>query len=552
MYGWASDSEHLCFRARSRVERNTHSHDHYLKYRSSNVVRNTVARYANRAGNLLILFFLTPYLLSKLGADMLGLQVMAFQAMQFCILLGSACGMGYSRFATVHYGRADYAKMNETLGRGLSLTSLILVAVAAVIATLAVFAEQVLNLHGEVLRAGRTVILIIGAGYLFDQLTEVWGSPLFMSQRIYVGQIGQLAARVLSTVAVVTLFAFSTPSIVKWVSLTVVSTVLVKLLYVLPAARRAVPQAAIRFKSLKGHEFREMTHFSAASLFVSLGMLLYYASSSIVISNLPSLGVAKVVAYNLGQRWDPQVRELALGLALALTPVFTNLYAQNDKEGLQKTYLLNLRYAFLLCLLPVVLLFVYAKPLIGLWIGAEYMAESGVVLQLSMLNVIASVPYIIGYEVLAGLGQIRRVAWVNVIGGLANIALGLILATYGRLGLTGVALGMLLTHGILLSSYVIGAVNRKLGIPLRRLLHDTCFRPAIVGIAIIVPSCLLFQLSPPATWPQLLMHWTGCSLAYAGAAWFLGLSAQDRSTLRAVFARRFSRQQSSVPDPSSA
>ena len=142
MYGWASDSEHLCFRARSRVERNTHSHDHYLKYRSSNVVRNTVARYANRAGNLLILFFLTPYLLSKLGADMLGLQVMAFQAMQFCILLGSACGMGYSRFATVHYGRADYAKMNETLGRGLSLTSLILVAVAAVIATLAVFAEQ--------------------------------------------------------------------------------------------------------------------------------------------------------------------------------------------------------------------------------------------------------------------------------------------------------------------------------------------------------------------------------------------------------------------------
>jgi O-antigen/teichoic acid export membrane protein len=502
------------------------------------VALNTGSKYASHASNLLIGFFLTPFLLNHLGAEMLGVQVIAIQALQYCTLLGVACSRGYSRFATVHYARRDFPQMNQTLGQGLSLTLALTVIAMLVIWVLSVYADRALGLSGEPLRIGRWVILIIGAGYVFDQFSSVWGALLFMTERLYVEHIAQLVARVIAAAGVVLLFTFSSASLLTWVALTVGSTIAIKLIYMIPSARRSVPAAAIGFKAPRGQAFRQMSGFSAASLVGGLGFLLFYASGPIIIANLPELGAGKVMAYNLGQRWDPQLREVVLAVAAALTPVFTSLYANGDYGALKRTFLVGTRRALLLSCFPCVILFVYATDFIRLWVGDEFASESGLVLRISIVNVWISVAAIVGYEALVGMGKIGRVGWLMVAGGIANVFLGIALASWLGLGLMGIALSTLITYSTFVCAYILFAVKTTLRISMGELIQSGVLSPFKTMLPLAATALTLRHLVPVQSWTALGLQWTGCFVVYLAAVVVAGLTGEERArvlmTLRNV------------------
>jgi len=504
---------------------------------NSTIATNTVSRYANRGMNLLIGFLLTPFLLDRLGAEMMGLQVIAVQSIQFCIILGTACSRGYTRFATVHHARGNASEVSRTLGQGLTLTVPLIVLAMAVIVGLAASAPFTLQLRGDLLDAGRVVILVVGVGYVFNQVTCVWESLLLMTQRIYVLQVEQIVSRVLSAITIIAVFHFCRPSVVTWVIITALSTMVVKALYVLPAASRAVPDVTVRFGKPEGQEFKRLLLFGGASLLGSLGFYLHYATSPVIIANIHELGVSKVMVYNLGQRWDGQIREVALALALAMTPVFTHLHARKDSVGMKAAFLSSLRYALLASLLPVVLLFVYSGSLIHLWVGQEYAAEAGDVLKLAMLNVLASVPYIVGYEVLVGVGRISRASWVMVGGGVANIVLAVVFAVIFKLGLAGVALSMLLTHGVLISTYVLTAVRKELDLRWSEM-AGAIFRCLLNACPVILLATVLSLMYPPSSWVALLAQCAACGLVHAAMIYRYGISRDERAKLLGYLSRK--------------
>jgi len=171
----------------------------------------------------------------------------------------------------LHFARGDFDGMNRVLGSGLTLTAALAGLALLFIAILEVFAGKALGVEGHLLSSARWVVLIIGAGYVFDQLVGVFEAPLFVTQKLYVLEIAQVLSRVLAVLGVVLLFGVTTPTIVGWVALTVACTVVLKLLYTIPASLRALPQLRLRFHMPSGPEFKEMAGFSAASLLGSLG-----------------------------------------------------------------------------------------------------------------------------------------------------------------------------------------------------------------------------------------------------------------------------------------
>lgn len=498
------------------------------------VAVNTVSRYGNRAFNLVVGFFLTPYLLARLGQEMLGLQVLATQALQFCLMVGTACSRGFTRFAAVHHARGDYASMNQTLGRGVTLTLLMAVVGGAVTLGLVALADWALGLEGEVLRVGRWVILMVGAGYIFDQVCELWGAMLFMSQRFYVQEVALLAGRALAVVSVLIWFEWGTPSMIVWVALTVGANFLVKTLLVIPGGRRGVPQARLRPVAPGGAEFWEMARFSVASLVAGLGFLLYYGSNSIIISHVNELGSGKIMAYNLGQRWDPMVRDIVLALASTLTPVFTSLYARGALGELRAAFLRTTRHSMLLGMFPCVLMLVFAEPFMALWVGQEYVADSAMVLKISMVNVLISVPAIVGFEALLGLGRIAGVAWMTVFGGTANIILAILLVKVWHWGLAGIAVATLVTWGVVTCFYIVGLVMRALEISLKEFVTDSLLRPFMAGVPLAAVSWMLVAWWRPEQRLTLVAQWSICGLVYLGSIFGLGLSPAERAGLLRV------------------
>src|SRR5882762_2987677 len=126
------------------------------------VALNTASRYAGSLIGMGVMFFLTPFLIRALGRELLGLQTLASQALQFLGLVSAAMGISYSRSATVHYSRGEFAEMNDTLGAGFWLSLVAAGLFAAGTALVAAFAQQFFGLSDAVTPTARIVILITG------------------------------------------------------------------------------------------------------------------------------------------------------------------------------------------------------------------------------------------------------------------------------------------------------------------------------------------------------------------------------------------------------
>ena len=218
---------------------------------------------------------------------------------------------------------------------------------------------------------------------------------------------------------------------------------------------------------------------------------------------MPELGTSKVLAYNLGQRWDPQVREIVFGFAASLTPVFTSLHAMRDRTGLRTSFLSSCRHALLLAMLPCLLLFSFASPFMTLWVGSSYASESSQILQLAILNVLISV---LGDRWLRSSGWPRSYWWRGV----GNVSrrdfqyrFGVVLSDTFGLGILGVAISMLVSYSGGACSFIFGPLMREVDVSFREFLSQVVIAPVSVWLACGAIAFGLQAYSVPRSWVAL-------------------------------------------------
>lgn len=496
------------------------------------VAINMVSKYAAWFVGLAVSVALTPFLIDSLGRPLLGLQVLAAQALNFCVLLNSAINQGYSRFATTHYARGEFRQMNTVLGSGLLLTILLAIPALIALGLVTVFADALFGLTPDIVSQGRGVILITGIALVTGQFIGVWEAPVFITQRFYLRSIASVVGRVVPAVGVVVLFYLFAPSILVWAALGAGGVLAARLLIVVPTARRALPQMKIkaRLAALRGSW--GMVRFSGLSFLGSLGYLLYYATDAIIISNLDELGPSMIIVYNLGQRWDPFIRQAILAFAHSLTPALTGMAAKNDSEALKRALYRGTRYCLLLGLFPCAALFAFSTPLIRCWVGESFVSESAPVLRLITLNLALSIPSIMSFQTLFALGRLTEAVIATVVGGVANVVLSVVLVKYAGMGLTGVALSTLITLGLKTSIYGPILVSQKLKTRVGPYLRHSYIRPILAAVPLIA-ACAAIRITWATTnWWVLLGQVAICGAVYAPSTWFIGFVEQDRDKVK--------------------
>jgi O-antigen/teichoic acid export membrane protein len=228
------------------------------------------------------------------------------------------------------------------------------------------------------------------------------------------------------------------------------------------------------------------------------------------------------------------VREVVLAFAVSLTPVFTSFHATGDKESLRSSLISSCRSALLLAMFPSLFLFAFARPFLALWVGSAYATESSVILQLAILNVLISAPSIVAYEALVGLGRIRSVAVMMIIGGVFNILLAIVLADSFGFGLVGVAISMIVSYGIVACSYIMRSAMRELGVPLREFLAQAVVAPVFIWVAWVLVAFALQTYISPQSWLMLGVQFALVGFAFNVSVYTLLLSKSDKSSIREI------------------
>ena len=499
------------------------------------VAVNTGSKYAALLITVGVRILLTPFLIHSLGKMLYGLMTLSNQALQFLTLASSSMTLSYMRFSTAAYARGEYDRMNAVLSSGflLSLGAGSLFAAGTVL--LAFAAGTLFDLPPELITPARFVIVITGASTVFSIVTGVWGSALFTKQRFYVESITSILANLCAAVGVVIAFHVGEPSIIVWAMLSAGARAGARLLYLIPAAKRALPQMRINLMRLAGRaQLRNMMSFGGLNLLGKLGYLLYFATDSILIANLSELRPEQITEYSVAQRWVPLIGGVIAALGTALTPVMTADFAVGNMDRVKETVLRGTRYSVILGLYPCLLLTVFARPFMLVWLGPDFVESSAALMQVIMMGLALSAPGIIGFDALVASGKIGRATAATLMGGVANVGLSILLVKTTNLGLMGLAVGSVTAVCAVNAVIVPYLVCRYTGLTCGPMIRHAYITP-MLGALPVLPAALAIRLFwEPANLFVIMLQFALCGVAYAGGVWLFSLTTADRDKIRAA------------------
>jgi O-antigen/teichoic acid export membrane protein len=493
---------------------------------------NSACKYGALIVGNLIAFFLTPYLIRTLGPALLGLKTLAWQALQFVGLAHTAMGISYERYAKADHARGDYESLNRHLSAGFLVSALAAIAFALGSVALAVWAAPLFSLPPELVPPARAVFLLIGFSTAFLILTGVWETPAFVAERFYLQDLGHLVCSLLSAALVVWAFEYGTPSIVLWVLLSNGLLVLWRAAVMMPLARRLLPTFRVSLALIRSSsEVRSMMAFGGLNFVGGIGFLLYYASDSIVITNLRELGPEMIVHYNVAQRWDPQIRVLVMAFVTTLLPLMTAQAARGERAFLQRTFLRGTRYSLLIGAPFAALLVAYADPFLRHWVGPDFAREGAVALQVIMLQFLVCIPERMAYNVNIAYARMKGPVLVALACGVLNIVLSVAFVRIGGLGLLGIALGSAFAL-LAISAYSVAHALRLMNLGVRAWFALGCLRPLLAVIPFFGCAFALRVWDAPANLLHVFLHFGLCGALWPLIAWRVGFTREDRLEAR--------------------
>ena len=252
-----------------------------------------------------------------------------------------------------------------------------------------------------------------------------------------------------------------------------------------------------------------------------LAPLLVYADRFVVGS---VLGMSYVSYYTAPQEAISRGAVLPGALVTALFPALATLDANGDRDRVQELCVRAIK-SLLLIMTPVLLLiFVFARQLLRLWMGTDFAAHSAVVLQIFCIGVLVNCIAYVPFVLLQGLGR------PDVTGKLHLLELPIYAAALAillpRMGLTGAALAW--SFRLFLDACLLfGAASWLELLPLRAIvdpsIRKACLLLCGLGAALILPFLAGGSLSIQLVFAGTVL------LAFGIAVWKYVFDAKERN-----------------------
>lgn len=474
-----------------------------------------------------------PFIVRGLGGEGYGLLVLVTSILGYFALLDINITAGSTKYVAEHHQRGDIARVNQTIGFGLLVYLGIGLVGAVLLYTLSAWlAASVFNVApGQRLLAAQC-LQVAALGFLFGQI------------QVYLQSIPQALMRYDITARFEVAFGLAVPlgsvaliqagfGLVAVVWLRVLLSLLNAALLarsiraLLPGLRWQPPQRDI---------VRGMSGFSAYAFLSRVAALSYAHGDKLIIGAV--VGMKPLAVYAVAATVGNRVLGLMYRVSAVLFPAASALAASGDDARLRAVYLKLGRYVVYVNLSALLLIGVFAEPLLRHWIGAEYSAGGTLVLQLVALgqfvDSLTNLPSLVndgrGHPAVSGLFAITR----------ALLGLAAVYALVVHHGITGAAWGHLLSAVVMTTAFVLYVHGRTVPVRMRDVIARGWMAPMLGASAVAALTWLAYQQSTGQV-AELLLLIAGATVLLAMYGWQVVLLPDDRRMAAQWLRRRFGR-----------
>jgi len=401
---------------------------------SEKIIKNTLYNTIGKFWGILVVLFLTPYIVSRLGVERYGIWALLTSLVGYIGFLDLGVGGSYVRYIAEYYTQKDYSKVNQVVNTGF----LFCLGLAFILIPLALFfTEPLLTFLKLDPSAYPEIEFVFFWGVVIFSLsnaTFVFGSVQTGLQRMDLTNIVAMALTIPYALGFILFleFGYGLRGLmihigIMWMLNTVINFWI---------AKRILPGFSFNPFLFEGKMFVELFRFGIKLQISRLSQLVSFQVDKLLITYFLSVGM--VTFYDLGAKITGSIRKLPLLLVSALVPASAEIFAKGDKEGLSRLYFRGSKYLFAASAPLFFFVVVCSEMLVRVWMGPGYDLASSVIRILSIgyfFNLIMRV----ASSLALGMGKPELEMKYGILTSILNFTLSLILIM--KFGFYGVLVG---------------------------------------------------------------------------------------------------------------
>ncbi len=490
------------------------------------VLRNTIANWSAFIAAAGVSFFLSPFIVHRLGDSAYGIWVLLGSLVGYLGLLDFGVRGAVTKFVAGFHARSDHRSAAAAVVTAVRVFTFLAIVAIVVSAAIAFNLEHVFKIPPTLLSEARIVVLLAGVTVAAAFVGGVFGGVVAGLHRFDLDSGVEIAMTAVRATAVVIALEAGHGLVALGIIQFAVSVLRGAIAFVI--VRRLYPELALRGTGTTRDLVRQLLSFSLFSSLIQFsGILIYYTDSLVIGAILP---IGLVTYYAIAASLTEYARQLVSAISRIVTPRVSALQAAHGDPAAAAA-ILRIGAAATVVTVPIAMTFLLrGGSFIALWMGPEYAPRATPV-----LIVLAVMVWLYGGRAIAAAGLMglnRHHGLAGAVGAEAVANLGLSIALIGPLGLPGVALGTTIPSVVVTVGFLPWYFKRHLGVGVRQ----------FVGRIWLIPSgaCLAFGI---ATYG--FEHWVGAAslLGYfaqvavllplvAVGAGFLVVSKDDRNEFR--------------------
>ncbi len=399
------------------------------------IIRNVFSNWCTYFINIVIAFFLSPFVVHTLGNTGYGIWILVGSLTGYLGLLDLGIRPAIVRFVSKYKALNDEESINGVINTSLlvfSIAGLVALLISLVIAYLSVDIFKVTkDYHAEL----RLVLVLVGLNVALGFPFGVFNAFLNAWQRFDLNNTIIISAYLLRAGLIVLFLKLGYGLLA--LALITLSTSLLEYVLKVRYCFKVFPALKIKLSLANKKTLKMILQFSLFSFIMGASTLLAYYSDSIVIGCF--LSAAAITFFAIAANLIEYLKQLVNTVSVTLTPVASTFDALGDLNRMKNLLLVGTKYLVMIILPIGYTYIIMGKTFINLWMGESYGSTSSMVLLILMFSYFGFLSQFISNSIFYGMSKHRLLSLSCLGMSILNLVLSIILVK--PLGVYGVALG---------------------------------------------------------------------------------------------------------------
>ena len=494
----------------------------------SRVARNIASNWVAIGINVVLSFFLAPFVVKSLGANLYGIWAVAMQFSGYLYLMDFGVRDSLIRYTAKYNATSNKLALRRIISVSLLIYFFVFIAAMIVTSIIAYSFPYLTDLSNADAKSAQIAVFLIGSSIAITFVFNIYGGIIQGLQRFDVANIIGVARGIIQASTIVIVLS-SGGGIIELSIVQFIMTFLNGLvsLFVAQALlkKKGMSIAPIKLTSRKLRVLLRLVSGYSVYVFINnIGQKLIFASDAVVIALF--MPISSVTYYAIAGNLIDYLRTLLSSTAQVFNPMASE-YSATRNHHLLKGLMLRSTRLTLVIALPVIASFsILGEKFIELWMGPEYAVDAAAVLLILALTQILSSPHNSIASILYGIGKHKNLAFMRIGEGISNVILSVILVK--PFGIVGVALGTAIPHTIIIGIALPLYSCKLLGINWKDYIKESLLGPLINILPFLLGGWIINSYFPPESLLSFFFLIALLCILYMFTGYYLCLNKEER------------------------